>query len=149
MSTFQPEGVKIELNGEERHLLWDFGVIEKVQEKYGGHPIVVIKSIFWEENGLRCYMAKPLLDIMEILLNNEVARDKYFNGSSSLKTYKRSELGFLINRENANVIVPAIVESWVGSNPDAETDEDEEDPEEETEEETPKNVKSGKRTQKR
>lgn len=145
MSTFQPEGVKIELNGEERHLIWDFGVIEKIQDKYDCHPIAAIKSIFWEKDGLRYYLAKPLLDILEILLNNEVARDKYFNGSTSLKTYKRSELGFLVNRENANIIVPALVESWVGSNPETEVDDDDEIDEEE--EESQKNLKSGKRTQ--
>ena len=140
MSTFQPEGVSIEFNGEERHLIWDFGVIEKIQDKYGGHPIIAIQKIFWEQDDLRFYLAKPLLDILEVLLNNEVAREKYFNGSSTLKTYKREELGMLVDRMNANKIAPAIVESWIASNPETDSEEDEDDP---------KNVKSGQRNRKK
>ena len=132
MSTFQPEGAKLDFNGEERHLVWDYGVIEKVQEMYGEHPILAIQSIFWEnEDGLRHYQAKPVLDIAFILLNNEVKRQKYFDGKSSLKTYTREELGYLVTRENADSIVTAIVQSWTGSVPEADEEADE------------KNVKSG------
>ena len=125
MSTFQPEGAKLDFNGEERHLIWDYGVIEKVQEAYGEHPILAIQSIFWEnEDGLRHYQAKPVLDLAFFLLNNEVKRQKYFDGKSSLKTYTREELGYLITRDNADSIVTAIVQSWTGSVPEADEEDD-------------------------
>lgn len=136
MSDLQPEGTKLTFNGEERSLLWDYGVIEKAQEIYGGHPIMAIESMFWtNEEGLSYYQAKPVLDLAELLLNNEVSREKYFDGKSSLKTYTRKELGHLITRENANDIVQAIVASWTGSIPSHDDDEEDE-----------KNVKTGKRT---
>ena len=125
--TFQNEGVEVEINGEKRHLIWDYGVIEKVQDVYGGHPIMALDSIFWTgENGLNHYQAKPVLDLLTILLNNEIARQKYFEGSSSLKPYKREELGYIVDRANAGEIVKAIVESWTGSLPDAEDGEEDE-----------------------
>lgn len=136
MSDLQPEGSKLTFNGEERSLLWDYGVIEKAQEKYGGHPIMAIEAMFWtNEDGLNYYQAGPVLDLAELLLNNEVDREKYFDGKSSLKTYTRKELGHLITRDNANDIVQAIVASWTGSMPMHDDDEDDE-----------KNVKTGKRS---
>lgn len=135
MSDLQPEGAKLTFNGEERSLIWDYGVIEKVQKKWGGHPIMAIEAMFWtNEDGLSYYQAEPVLDLAELLINNEVDREKYFDGKSSLKTYTRKELGHLITRENANDVVQAIVASWTGSNPERDADEEDE-----------KNVETGKR----
>lgn len=139
MSELQPTGALLVFNGEERHLYWDYGCIEKVQELYGGHPFNAILKIMWQgtaDDGtpIQHYQAKPVLDICHILLNNEVEREKYFNGKSELKKYKREELGMLIDRNNGDDVVAAIIASWkesLGIQPD----EDEEDDE--------KNVTSG------
>ena len=145
MSDLQPEGFQVEFDGVQRRLIWDYGVIEKVQEKYGGHPFSVVRSIFRESNVdgtvIGYYQAGPIIDLMFFLLNNEVARQKYFDGKSDLKLYTREQVGFLINRKNAGDIANAIVASWTGSNPQADPD-DEED--EEDEEGDSKNVQSGK-----
>ena len=138
MSDLQPEGVVVEFDGVERRLIWDYGVIEKVQDKYGGHPFTVIRGIFREEElpgggKIGYYQASPIIDLMFYLLNNEVARQKYFDGKSSLKLYTREQVGFLINRKNAGDIANAIVASWTGSNPQA-------DPEEEDDEDDSKNA---------
>jgi hypothetical protein len=139
MSDLQPAGAKVTIEGVERTLLWDYGVIEKVQEMYGQHPVFAIEKIFWEDGkGLRHYQAKPVLDLLEILLNNEIRRQKYFDGSSDLKPYTREQLGMIVDRQNASDIVGAIVASWTGSIPggDAEPEEEKKDS---------KNSKTGKR----
>ena len=132
MSDLQPMGAVLQFNGEERRLFWDFGVIEKVQELYGEHPYFAITKMLWEgkaEDGtlLQHYQAKPLLDLAEILLNNEIAREKYFDGKSSLKKYTREELGMLIDRNNAHLVVAAIIASWRDSIGPAQDDEEEEE----------------------
>jgi len=130
----QPKGALLTFNGEERCLVWDYGVIEKVQELYGGHPFNAILKILWSETGedgktIQHYQAKPVLDLMFLLLNNEIARQKYFEGSSSLKKYTREEIGFLINRINADDVVKALIASWKESIGVPDEDDDEEDDE--------------------
>lgn len=142
MSDLQPEGAVIQFNGEERRLLWDYGVIEKVQEIYGGHPFLALQSMFWtaklkDGTELNHYQAKPVIDLMHILLNDEVERKKYFDGKCGLKTYTRSQIGFLINRNNAGDIVKALMDSWKMSITEAGDDEEDED--------GSKNVDSGTR----
>ena len=134
MSDLQPKGAVLIFNGEERHLFWDFGVIEKVQEMYGEHPFFAIKKMLWEgkdDDGTRLqhYQAKPLLDLTEILINNDAAREKYFNGID-LRKYTREEIGMLIDRENVNMVVAAIISSWsdaIGGKKDADDDEEEDE----------------------
>ena len=134
MSDLQPTGALLTFNGEERHLIWDYGVIEKVQELYGGHPFTAIMKILWKETAedgkpIQHYQAKPVLDLMFFLLNNEVERQKYFEGKSDLKKYTRPELGMLINRMNADDVVKALIDSWRDSIGVEEDDEDEEEQE--------------------
>ena len=134
MSTFQPEGITITINGEDRNLMWDYAVIEKVQDKWGVHPIFAIRDMFWadkdeEGNEYSHYKAKTIIDLLHILLNTEVGRRKFFDGMTSLRTYTREEIGYLVTRQNQDEIVSAITKSWVDSTPEAEPEEpdDEED----------------------
>ena len=142
MSDLQPNGAIVQFDGVERRLIWDYGVIEKVQEIYGGHPYTAIMDIFWEgvdettKQKIFHYQAKPVIDLMHLLINNEVAREKFFEGSSAKKTYTREQIGMIINRINAKEIVQALVDSWKDSMPQPDDDEENE--------EDSKNAKSGK-----
>ena len=132
MSDLLPEGAKLVFDGTERHLYWDYGVIEKVQELYGGHPLIAIEKMFWEGqlgDGQEVHynLAKPVLDLLTILLNNEVEREKFFEGKTNLKTYTREQVGHIIDRGNAGKAIEAIVASWMGSTPSAEDDGNDED----------------------
>ncbi len=128
MSDFQVDGIDIELNGEVRNLLFDFGVIEKVQDKYGVHPIKAIQAMFWaekQEDGseLSHYRASAVIDLVQILLDAEVSRRKFFDGSTTLRKYTREEIGHIITRKNADAVVGAITQAWLGSVPKPEDDE--------------------------
>lgn len=133
MSDLRPEGAVIRFDGADRRLIWDYGVIEKVQEIYGGHPFLALQGIFWSKqlpDGTEAshYLAKPIIDLVYILLNNEVEREKYFSGKSSLKTYTRAQIGFLIDRRNVNEIVRGLMDSWRDSVLTDEDDGDEDEP---------------------
>jgi hypothetical protein len=141
MSELRPEGAVILFDGAERRLIWDYGVIEQVQDIYGGHPFLALQGMFWSKTlsdgkEISHYQARPIIDLMHILLNNEVERDKYFSGTgkSQLKTYTRAQIGFLIDRDNVNDVVKALMDSWTASMPTG--DDDGED----GEEEEPKNA---------
>ena len=142
MSNLQPDPVALELNGETRHLLFDFGAIEKIQALYGAHPILAINSFFWDdkENGVSYYRAGAVIDVLKILLDTELSREKFFNGSTHLRTYTRDQIGHIIDRSNADTVVAAITQAWTGSMPEPDQ---EEEPDEEDEES--KNLKSGRR----
>lgn len=138
MSDFQVEGVDIELNGETRNFLFDFGVIEHVQEKYGAHPIMAIQNMFWADkdangNEFSHYRASTVIDLTYFLLNAEVSRRKFYDGSTDLRKYTRDEVGHIITRKNADAVVGAITQAWTGSVPAPEEDDLEEDEETDTE----------------
>lgn len=132
MSDLQPRGATIVFDGVERRLIWDFGVIEKIQEAYGGHPFYAIEAIYWDEERdkkkISFHQAKPVLDLLYWLLNNEVDRQKYFEGKSDLKKYTRAQIGYLVDMQNVSDYAQGIVESWKdcysGGGPD-----DDEEPE--------------------
>lgn len=130
VSDLQPNAPVIIFEGVERRLLWDFGVIEKVQEIYGGHPFYALEAMFFEEqkDGVtyRFHMAKPVIDLLYLLLNNEVEREKYFDGKSSLKKYTREQVGMLVDRTNVAEYVNAVVKSWTESNGVSPDDDDDE-----------------------
>lgn len=132
MNNLQPEGVDLEINGEVRNLLFDFGVIEKVQDKYGCHPIKAVQGMFWTEKQeddteLSHYRATNVIDLLYILLNAEVSRRQFYDGSTALRKYTRDEIGHIVTRQNADAVVGAITQSWIGSVPDAEDEEPDED----------------------
>ena len=133
MGDMIPKGAVLIFNGEERHLFWDYGVIEKVQELYGEHPFYAIQKMLWSgkaDDGtpIQHYQAKPLLDLAEILLNNEILRERYFNhGKCDLKKYTREEIGILIDRTNADMVVAAIIASWRDSIGPSEEEDQEDD----------------------
>lgn len=116
MSDLQPLGATIVFDGVERRLFWDFGVIEKIQEEYGGHPFYAIEAMYWdgEKDGHKYsfHQAKPVLDLLFWLLNNEVDRQKFFEGKSDLKKYTREQIGYLVDMQNVAEYARGIVESW-------------------------------------
>ena len=130
MPDLQPEGAVVRFDGADRRLLWDYGVIERVQEIYGGHPFLALQGMFWSSKlpggeEISHYQARPIIDLMFILLNNEVEREKYFIGKSQLKTYTRAQIGYLINRNNVDDIVKGLMDSWKKSIMEADDEEDE------------------------
>ena len=126
MSDLQPRGATIVFDGVERRLFWDFGVIEKIQAEYGGHPFYAIEAMYWQgkkDGGTYSFhQAKPVLDLLFWLLNNEVDRQKYFDGSSDLKKYSREQIGYLVDMQNVGDYVKGIIHSWqscyTGTTPD-------------------------------
>lgn len=128
MSKLNPAPGVLILDGAERHLFYDYAAIEKMQDIYNLHPFAIIKMIFADDgDGTAYYKAKPLIDIAHILLNNEVEREKWLNGSTALKIIDREKLGHMIDRDNADSVVAAIISAWNNQMPQTDPEDEEED----------------------
>jgi len=111
MSSLNPKGVEIELNGEKRHLLFDYNIIAEIQEKYDSSVIGVIRNCFkvGEEIELN---ASLFIGLLRILLEGERDRAAFFGETKELKAYTVRDLGYLVTRANDKVFTDAIMEAW-------------------------------------
>ena len=127
MSNLQPIPGTVTFGGVERHFYFDYAAIELIQELSDRHPLAVINSIFYEDEQYGgMYRAKPVIDLTHILLNNEVSREKCLSGGTDLKVIDRETVSHMIDRDNANDIVKAIIAAWMNQTPTGEKEEDEE-----------------------
>ena len=142
MSNLIPDPVVLNINGEERRLLFDFWAIEKIQALFGAHPILAINSFFWEDKkqGVSYYRASAVIDVLKILLDAEVSRAKFFDGVE-LRSYTRDQIGHIVDKYNADTVVASITRAWTGSMP---ASDGEEDDEEEIEDDELKNPSKGR-----
>ena len=119
MSDLRPRGIAVDVNGEERHLLFTFNVIDAIQDKYQKALDKVLDDILQE--GVE---AKVLRDVVLILLNDEVEREKYKNPQSILKKVTEKEVGWMIGLDNYIEIIAQIMRAYGLSLPEP----DDEDP---------------------
>jgi len=112
MSSLNPKGVEVELNGEKRHLLFDYNIIAEIQEKYDSSVIGVIRSCFRTGEDVELN-AKIFIGLLHILLEGERDRVSFLGtGDADLTPYTVRELGYLISRETGQTYIDAIMEAW-------------------------------------
>ena len=121
MSTLNPKGVALAFGMEERHLLFDYAVIAEIQEAYDSDVVSVIRQMFLDKASPGEYRAKILVDLVHKLLVDEAERERYLNGIE-LKSYTKKQVGWMLNRGNADDAVKAIIDAWQVSIPAAEDD---------------------------
>ena len=121
MSTVNPKGVALAFGTEERHLLFDYAVIAEIQEAYDSDVVSVIRQMFLDKASPGEYRAKILVDLVHKLLVDEAERERYLNGIE-LKSYTKKQVGWMLNRGNADDAVKAIIDAWQVSIPAAEDD---------------------------
>ena len=126
MSDINPRGVEVTFGTETRHFLFDYAVIAEIQDAYDSDVVSVFKQMFLDPHSEGEYKARVLIDIVHKLLLDEVDREKYLHGRDDLKTYTKRQVGWLLNRGNADDIVKAIIDAWQESLP--KTDEGDDDP---------------------
>lgn len=125
MSALQPVPGVVVFGGIERHLYFDYAAIELIQEIEDAHPMSVIQGMFMDDPEFGgTYRAKRVIDLTHILLNNEVKREKCLNGATDLKLLSREEVAHMIDCDNVNLVVAAIISAWTGQTPKGD-DEDE------------------------
>ena len=131
MSKLNPAPGVLTLGGIERHLYFDYAAIERIQDIYDDHPFAAIKGIFAQDaEGNSYYRAKNLIDLADILVNNQPARERALEGHTDLKPLDRETIAHMIDRDNADAVVAAILSAWTGQTPQGDEpqgDEDDED----------------------
>ncbi len=107
MSTLRPRGVVLEVNGQERHLLFTLNAIDAVQDRFGKNVREVLGDITDE------YPAgHTLRDTLKILLDDELEREKCTRGENSLEEISEKEIGWLIGVDNYMQITCVVFDAY-------------------------------------
>lgn len=122
MSSLNPKGVSVSINGEERHLLFDYNIIAEIQERYDSSVIGVIRNCFSTGGELELN-ARLFIGLLHILLEGERDREAFYGRGSDLTPYTVRDLGYVVTKETGRGLIDAIMEAWGISLPEP-TEED-------------------------
>ncbi len=117
MSDLRPRGIPILVNGEERHLLFTLNIIDEIQDRYEKTLAEVLDDITNED-----VSGHMLRDVLVMLLNDEVAREKYRDPSSTLKEITEQEAGWLVGLDNRFTLIASVLKAYGISLPEPEDD---------------------------
>lgn len=113
MSDLNPTGVPIEIEGEERRLLFTFNAIDAIQERLEKPLSEAIGKLTDKTEAHH-----TLIAILGELLEDETQREKARSGKD-LKSYTEKELGWIVNINNQYEFIIAIMEAYGVSLPKA------------------------------
>lgn len=118
MSTFSNRGVRIEFDGRERFIQFNYGVIADLQERYQLPLISVMrdKLFIWSKDKdgteLSEIRAKTFNALLCTLLEDEREREKRYNGAE-LPTYTEKEVGWIIKgKKQADTLFRQIIDAF-------------------------------------
>lgn len=114
MSSLNPAGAAVMVDGVERHLLFTLNAIEEIQERYG-LPL----SEVMEKFGDPMELPKVMRCIVAVLLADEAERT-----GGDLKVYTEKEIGWKILEGDQIPWLTAILKAYGGSLPEAEEEDD-------------------------
>lgn len=107
MSTLRPRGAMLEVNGQERRLLFTLNAIDAVQDRFGKNVNEVLRDITDE------YPAgHTLRDTLKILLDDEVEREKHTRGENCPEEISEKEIGWLIGVDNYLQIMGVVFDAY-------------------------------------
>lgn len=120
--TISPAGVPIEFGGETRHILWDYNVIDVIQEEYHCSIIDTIYAMTGEK-GEGYINASITLEVLFRLLDEEIDRTAFITGRPcTLQRYTKKQVGYLLTKANDVAVLNAIIRAWSMSLPDPDED---------------------------
>ncbi len=122
MSDVRPKGIPIDFAGTERHLLFTLNAIDEIESQFQISVIDALGQMYEPDT-----QNKAIKEILFILLEDEVKREKFFNPDSVLKSVSEQEIGWMVNTLNRNEITFKILRAYGLSMPEME----EEDPNQE------------------
>lgn len=117
MSDLNPRGIPILVNGEERHLLFTLNIVDEIQERYGKTLSEVIDDVISED-----ITGHMLRDLLVLMLNDEVAREKHRDPESSLKEITEQDAGWIIGLDNQIELISSVLKAYGVSLPEPEDD---------------------------
>lgn len=126
MSDLQPKGVKMQLSGTpqkimlgggEREILFTLAAVDEIQAYYEKPVSEVIRDMGDEDK-----VVETAFRIIYILLNDQIARDRHFNGSDE-QPITEQELKWLMTMDRLAYYVNVILTAYGISLPDEDEDE--------------------------
>lgn len=132
-STFSNRGVKIDFDGRERFVQFNFGVIADLQERYQLPLISVMrdKLFIWSKDKdgseLSEIRAKTFNALLCTLLEDEREREKHYNGNE-LPSYTEKEVGWIIKgKKQADELFHKLIDAFNYDLSDPQDDDEDED----------------------
>lgn len=119
MSDLRPRGTPIVIDGVERHFLFTLNVIDTIQDKTGKSMREVMSDLTNAET-----VGKTVGELVLVLINDEVERERYKNPDSVVKEVTEKEVGWMVGMDNLGEITSAILIAYGCSLPEP----DDEDP---------------------
>ena len=117
MSDLQPKGTAIIIGGVERHLLFTLAAVDEIQAYYNA-PVSEVIRMLSDDMKIMDTAARILL----ILVHDEIARNRFFNGSEEQPLEERA-MKWMITLDKLTPCVEAILTAYGISLPEEE-DED-------------------------
>lgn len=118
MSDLRPKGISVMIGGVEREILFTLAAVDEIQAYYDAPVSEVISQMADEEK-----VVDISFRIMFILINDKIARDRYFNGSTE-ELLTEQELKWLMTLNDVKNYVGAILTAYGLSLPEEDEDED-------------------------
>lgn len=119
MSDMNPRGVKVEICGLTRYLLFTVNAIDEVQTHYGETIYEILRQML-NDREKQFEMTRTVL---RILLDAEADRVKLLRGEE-LRRFTDEEIGMLLDVENILDVVVAIYQAYSISMPEASEEDD-------------------------
>ena len=116
MSDLQPKGAELELGGVKRHLLFTLAAVDEIQSKYD-LPVNEVIELMQDDRKV----IQVAYDLIYILINDEIARNRYFNGSTEEPVTEQS-LKWMMNTADMPKYIAALLIAYGLSIPDPEDD---------------------------
>lgn len=116
MSDLQPKGVKITIGGVERELLFTLAAVDEVQALYDEPVSETIRKMSDEDK-----VVDIVFHIMLILINDKIARDRFFNGSTE-EPLEEQQLKWMMSIDQLDLYVRTILSAYGYSLPEEEED---------------------------
>lgn len=109
MSSLKPDGELLKIEGVDRRILFTLNAVEEIQEEFDASLEEVINALTDKKEA-----AKTLKTVLSILLNDEAERKK----EKELKTYTPKEIGWVLNEENMQSAMIAVLRAYGMSLPE-------------------------------
>lgn len=116
MSELRPKGAELELGGVKRHLLFTLAAVDEIQAKYD-RPVNEVLELMQDDTKV----FGVVYDLIFILVNDEIARNRYFNNSDE-EPITEQQLKWFMNTQDMPEYVAALLIAYGLSVPDPEDD---------------------------
>lgn len=113
MSELRPRGEEVIIEGVKRYFLFTLNVVDEIQSRYDMALSDVLDKLTDKREAV-----SVMRFIVYELLRDEVLRKRHFENDQSLKSYSEEEVGWLLDENNQETFLIAVLKAYGVSLPD-------------------------------